>query len=89
MTVPSLNFAENDPSLTPDERKGWIAVLPLGAYEQHGPHLPFDTDTLIAEGIVERLKAALPAGFPVTFLPAEPIGYTSEHMGVAGKQTMT
>jgi len=89
MTVPSLNFTENDTSLSPDERAGWIAVLPLGAHEQHGPHLPFDTDTLIAEGIVERLKGALPAGLPVTFLPAEPIGYSIEHMDIEGTKTLT
>jgi len=89
MTVPSLNFADNDPSLTPDERSRWIAVLPLGAHEQHGPHLPFDTDTLIVEGIVERLKAALPPSPPVTFLPAEPIGYSIEHMDVKGTKTLT
>jgi len=89
MTVPSLNFADNDPSLTPNERSRWIAVLPLGAHEQHGFHLPFDTDTLIVEGIVERLKAALPSSLPVTFLPAEPIGYSIEHMDVEGTKTLT
>lgn len=89
MTVPSLNFEANDPSLTPEDRMGWIAVLPLGAQEQHGPHLPFETDTLIAEGIVERLKIALPAGLPVTFLPVEPIGYSIEHMDVEGTKTLT
>jgi len=65
-----------------------IAVLPLGAHEQHGPHLPFETDTLIAQGIVARLKAALPQDFPVTFLPVEPVGYSIEHMDVAGTKTL-
>lgn len=65
-----------------------IAVLPLGAHEQHGPHLPFETDTLIAQGIVARLKAALPRDFPVTFLPVEPVGYSIEHMDVAGTKTL-
>ncbi|KQR34034.1 creatininase [Rhizobium sp. Leaf155] len=65
-----------------------IAVLPLGAHEQHGPHLPFETDTLIAQGIVARLKAALPQDFPVTFLPVEPVGYSIEHMEVAGTKTL-
>lgn len=62
--------------------------MPLGAHEQHGPHLPFDTDTLIAEGIVARVIAALPADLPVTFLPAEPVGYSIEHMDVAGTKTL-
>ncbi|KEC74620.1 UNVERIFIED_ORG: creatinine amidohydrolase [Rhizobium esperanzae] len=65
-----------------------IAVLPLGAHEQHGPHLPFETDTLIAEGIAARLKAALPAGLPVTFLSAESVGYSIEHMDVEGTKTL-
>ena len=30
----------------------WICVLPLGAHEQHGPHLPFETDTIIASGVL-------------------------------------
>lgn len=58
---------------------GAISVLPLGAHEQHGPHLPFETDTLIAEGIVARLAAALPSHLPVSFLPVEPVGYSIEH----------
>lgn len=65
-----------------------IAVLPLGAHEQHGPHLPFETDTLIAKGIVSRLKKALPPDFPATFLPVEPVGYSIEHMDVAGTKTL-
>lgn len=65
-----------------------IAVLPLGAHEQHGPHLPFDTDTVIAAGVAERLAAALPAGLDVRFLPVEPIGYSIEHMDVEGTKTL-
>lgn len=65
-----------------------IAVLPLGAHEQHGPHLPFETDTLIVEGIVERLRNMLPADAPVHFLPAEPVGYSIEHMDVSGTKTL-
>ncbi|TLX10344.1 creatininase family protein [Rhizobium sp. MHM7A] len=71
----------------PGERRP-IAVLPLGAHEQHGPHLPFETDTLIAEGIAERLKMALPVGLSVTFLPTESVGYSIEHMDVEGTKTL-
>jgi creatinine amidohydrolase len=88
MTAPSLDFGDNDPNLLPRDRAHWIAVLPLGAHEQHGPHLPFDTDTLIAAGIVARLKAALPPDLPVTFLPTEPVGYSIEHMDMTGTQTL-
>ncbi len=82
MPQPYHHFAENDPNLPPAARRDWIAVLPLGAHEQHGPHLPFETDTLIVEGIVNRLIAALPADLPATFLPVEPVGYSVEHMDV-------
>ena len=47
MPLPNPRFLDNDPSLPPEARRDWIAVLPLGAHEQHGPHLPFETDTLI------------------------------------------
>lgn len=88
MAHPLPCFDDNDETLTPEERRKWIAVLPLGAYEQHGPHLPFETDALIAGGIVSRLKVALPANLPVTFLAVEPVGYSIEHMDVAGTRTL-
>jgi creatinine amidohydrolase len=89
MAKPARCFTDNDPALTPPERATWIAVLPLGACEQHGPHLPFDTDTLIAEGIVEGLSRQLPANLPVTFLPVEPVGYSIEHLDIAGTRTLS
>ncbi|QFY61389.1 creatininase family protein [Rhizobium grahamii] len=88
MTAPSRNFDDNDPGLAPSDRQRWIAVLPLGAHEQHGPHLPLETDTLIAAGIVARLKAALPSTVPATFLPVEDVGYSIEHMDVTGTRTL-
>ncbi len=88
MPQPQPHFIDNDPSIAPSDRKDWIAVLPLGAHEQHGPHLPFETDTLIAGGVVERVIAAMPPSLPVTFLPVEPVGYSIEHMDVAGTRTL-
>lgn len=89
MAKPALQFADNDPSLPAEERETWIAVLPLGAHEQHGPHLPFETDTIIADGIMRRVADALPPHLPVTILPAEPVGYSIEHMDVEGSRTLT
>ncbi|MGL4197386.1 MAG: creatininase family protein, partial [Allorhizobium sp.] len=54
MAKPAPWFKDNDPALLPQDRSDWIAVLPLGAHEQHGPHLPFETDTIIATGIAQR-----------------------------------
>lgn len=67
----------------------WIAVLPLGATEQHGPHLPPQTDTIIAEAMVRRTMDLLPAQLPVTFLSAEAVGYSPEHMDFPGTLTLT
>ena len=89
MAKPALSFAENDPSLRADDRRDWIAVLPLGAHEQHGPHLPFETDTIIADGIMRRVAGTLPSHLPVTILPAEPVGYSIEHMDVNGSRSLT
>ncbi len=88
MTVPAPRWKDNVSELQPAERADWIAVLPLGAHEQHGPHLPFETDTLIAEGLVERLIARLPPALPVTVLPTEPIGYSIEHLDVEGTRSL-
>lgn len=90
MTIlPARRWKDNVGELLPEDRADWIAVLPLGAHEQHGPHLPFDTDTLIAEGMVARTIARLPLALPVTFLETEPVGYSPEHMDVAGTKTLT
>jgi len=85
---PAPRFTDNDPALSTDARRDWIAVLPLGAHEQHGPHLPFETDTLIAKGLVGRIIPQLPNDLPATFLPVEPVGYSIEHMDVTGTKTL-
>jgi creatinine amidohydrolase len=66
----------------------WIAVLPLAATEQHGPHLPVETDVLIAEAYLARVRQLLPAAAAVTFLPVEPIGISTEHIDYPGTQTL-
>jgi creatinine amidohydrolase len=65
-----------------------IAILPLGAHEQHGPHLPFETDALIAQHVAERLRDAAPASVTVELLPVERVGYSIEHMDVTGTRTL-
>ncbi|KAA6205240.1 MAG: creatininase family protein [Candidatus Tokpelaia sp.] len=66
-----------------------IAVLPLGAQEYHGPHLPLETDSLIAEAFAGQIKARLPSAFPAHFLPVETIGYSREHMRMPGSKTLS
>ncbi|NVP55762.1 creatininase family protein [Mycoplana rhizolycopersici] len=86
---PARRWQDNDPSLEAQARKGWIAVLPLGAHEGHGPHLPLETDWLIADALAERLITDLPAELPVTFLPTEKIGYSPEHLDVPGTKSLS
>ncbi|KYH01994.1 creatininase family protein [Bradyrhizobium sp. DOA1] len=66
----------------------WIAVLPLAATEQHGPHLPVTTDVLIAEAYLARVRKLLPESIPASFLPVERIGISTEHIDYPGTQTL-
>src|SRR3954470_11262584 len=75
------DIARGDPS-------SWIAVLPLAATEQHGPHLPLTTDVLIADAYLARVRELLPDSVPATFLPVEPIGISTEHIDYPGTQTL-
>ena len=59
-----------------------VLVVPIGATEQHGPHLPLSTDTDIAVALAERLADALGAGAVVA--PALAYGSSGEHAGFAG-----
>lgn len=62
-----------------------VAVLPVGATEQHGPHLPLAVDTDINRGIVHETARILSAGtLPVLFLPTMPIGKSTEHLDFPG-----
>ncbi len=67
----------------------WIAVLPLAAVEQHGPHLPLGVDTYIAEAYLARVRDLLPDDLPVTFLPVERVGVSAEHLSYPGTLTLS
>jgi len=74
----TTDFAELDPERT-------IALAPLGAIEQHGPHLPLATDAIIAEEIA-RLGAER-ATADVLVLPTSMIGKSNEHLAYPGTLT--
>ena len=67
----------------------WIAVLPLAATEQHGPHLPLETDVMIGEAYLARVRELLPGTLPATFLPIETIGISTEHIDFEGTRTLS
>jgi creatinine amidohydrolase len=67
----------------------WIAVLPLAATEQHGPHLPLGVDSFIAEAYLAGVRAQIPADLPVTFLPIQWIGQSDEHVAFPGTLTLS
>ena len=71
------------------DRERTIAVLPVAAIEQHGPHLPLCVDACINQGIVDEVLRRLPPDLPVTFLPLIPIGKSNEHMAYPGTLTLS
>ena len=66
-----------------------IAVLPIAAIEQHGPHLPVGVDTMIAEGHLADVKARLPDDIDALFLPLQAIGKSNEHLAFPGTLTLS
>jgi len=89
MMLPKSDWrAMNEAEISAADTSNWIAVLPLGATEQHGPHLPVETDTIIAWGICDRLKMMIRDDLPVTFLAVEEIGYSPEHADYPQSRTL-
>lgn len=64
-----------------------IAILPIAAVEQHGPHLPVGTDTIINQSMMECLAAAAPDDLDIRILPVQAIGKSNEHVWSKGTLT--
>jgi creatinine amidohydrolase len=71
------------------DRERWVALLPTGAIEQHGPHLPVFVDACINQGIVGRALELKPATLPLTVLPTTWVGRSEEHIDFPGTLTHT
>lgn len=65
-----------------------IAVLPVAAIEQHGPHLPVSTDATIMAGMLEAVIARLPDDLDVRILPIQSVGKSNEHVHAPGTLTL-
>jgi creatinine amidohydrolase len=74
------DFAALDP--------GTIAILPVAAIEQHGPHLPVSVDADLNLGILARALALAPPALPLIVLPIQKIGLSIEHGRFPGTLTL-
>jgi creatinine amidohydrolase len=77
----SAEFAGLDPMRV-------IAILPTAAIEQHGPHLPVGTDTMIAEGMLAELRRTCPDDLDLRILPVQAVGKSNEHLHARGTLTL-
>jgi creatinine amidohydrolase/Fe(II)-dependent formamide hydrolase-like protein len=66
-----------------------VVVLPVGAVEQHGPHLPLYTDSMVIEDVVRRAISRLPADANVWTIPPQVYGLSTEHLGYPGTITLS
>ena len=66
-----------------------VAVLPVAAIEQHGPHLPVSVDTSLVNGVMEAALPHLPETLPVLFMPTQQVGKSNEHIRYPGTLTLS
>ena len=77
----TTDFAALDPART-------VAVLPVAAVEQHGPHLPLGTDAILCDAILDRAGRSVGAPGTVLRLPTQRVGLSPEHDSFAGTLTL-
>ena len=65
-----------------------IAVLPVAATEQHGPHLPLKVDSALVDGVIAATLPHLGVDVPALFLPTQAVGLSPEHARFAGTLTL-
>lgn len=66
-----------------------IAVLPVAATEQHGPHLPLSVDTVLVDGVITAALPHLAPDLRVLILPTQAVGLSPEHARFAGTLTFS
>ncbi|MGB6100570.1 MAG: creatininase family protein, partial [Comamonas sp.] len=66
-----------------------LAILPVAAVEQHGPHLPLDVDARLLQGVIDAALPLLPEELPLLLLPPQNIGLSTEHLAFAGTLSLS
>jgi creatinine amidohydrolase len=69
--------------------EGTVAVLPVAATEQHGPHLPLCVDSALADGVIAAALPHLPPDLRVLFLPTQAVGFSPEHLRFPGTLSLS
>ncbi len=80
------NTTEDFEALDPERV---IAILPVAAVEQHGPHLPVATDTAMAQGYLNRVLELMPDTLKPVILPVMAVGKSNEHISYPGTLTLS
>lgn len=70
------------------DMSGMVAVFPIGATEQHGPHLPVKVDAAIAERLCAAAVGRMSSDFPALVLPVSAVGKSDEHLAFSGTLTI-
>ncbi len=83
--VGNLTFQEIGTAL----RASSILCLPMGSMEQHGPHLPLNTDTVLAEAFTRRIVERWGEAYDLWRLPPVPVGLSREHDWAAGTLSLS
>lgn len=71
------------------DKANTVIVLPTGAIEQHGPHLPCSVDSVISSGVAGHALARLPETIPAYAIPPVTYGKSDEHLNFPGTLTLT
>lgn len=66
-----------------------LVVQPIASVEQHGPHLPCYTDSMVVEGLLARAVEMTPTDVDVWTLPVIAYGKSNEHLGYPGTISLT
>jgi creatinine amidohydrolase len=84
-----MRFEESSRSALREAATDALLVLPVGAIEQHGPHLPTGTDTFHVIEVAERAAALAAERIPVVLAPVLPFGSSAHHLPFGGTLSLS